>query len=99
MVCSPLFDKDLPLKAHSAYQRAKAGSEAAALDLLIDMAVAWLYEHRARFEPGLLYVAPHAQEAAGDNAIPQTLAGVCAAVWGGTAGSRILKICVGCLCL
>ena len=77
-----LLDKDLQLKAHVAYPRAKAGDEAAALDLLLDMAVAWLYEQRARFAPGLLYVAPHAQEATGDNAIPQALAAVCAAVWG-----------------
>ena len=46
-----LLDKDLQLKAHVAYPRAKAGDEAAALDLLLDMAVAWLYEQRARFAP------------------------------------------------
>lgn len=86
-----LFSKDQQLKAHSAYPRAKAGDEAAALDLLIDVAVAWLYEHRARFAPGLLYVAPHAQEATGDNAIPQALAAVCAAVWGGTAENGIVQ--------
>ena len=82
---------DLQLKAHVAYPRAKAGDEAAALDLLLDMAVAWLYEQRARFAPGLLYVAPHAQEATGDNAIPQALAAVCAAVWGGKAEIGIVQ--------
>lgn len=86
-----LFNKDQLLKAHSAYTHAKAGDRAAALDLLIDVAVAWLYEHRARFVPGLLYVAPHAQEASGDNAIPQTLAAMCAAVWGGAATDRIVQ--------
>ena len=86
-----LLDKDLQLKAHVAYPRAKAGHEAAALDLLLDMAVAWLYEQRARFAPGLLYVAPHAQEATGDNAIPQALAAVCAAVWGGKAEIGIVQ--------
>lgn len=86
-----LFKKDQQLKAHSAYPHAKAGDKAAALDLLIDLAVAWLYEHRARFEPGLLYVAPHAQEASGDNALPQALAAMCAAVWGGTAANRIVQ--------
>ena len=86
-----LFNKDQQLKAHVAYPRAKAGDEAAALDLLLDVAVAWLYEHRARFAPRLVYVAPHAQEATGDNAIPQALAAVCAAVWGGTADSRIVQ--------
>jgi hypothetical protein len=86
-----LLDKDLQLKAHVAYPRAKAGDEAGALDLLLDMAVAWLYEQRARFAPGLLYVAPHAQEATGDNAIPQALAAVCAAVWGGKAEIGIVQ--------
>ena len=86
-----LLDKDLQIKAHVAYPRAKAGDEAAALDLLLDMAVAWLYEQRARFAPGLLYVAPHAQEATGDNAIPQALAAVCAAVWGGKAEIGIVQ--------
>ena len=86
-----LLDKDLQLKAHVAYPRAKAGDEAAALDLLLDMAVAWLYEQRARFAPGLLYVAHHAQEATGDNAIPQALAAVCAAVWGGKAEIGIVQ--------
>ena len=86
-----LLDKDLQLKAHVAYPRAKAGDEAAALDLLLDMAVAWLYEQRARFAPGLLYVAPHAQEATGDNAMPQALAAVCAAVWGGKAEIGIVQ--------
>jgi orotate phosphoribosyltransferase len=86
-----LFNKDQLLKAHGAYTHAKAGDEAAALDLLMDVAVAWLYEHRARFVPGLLYVAPHAQEASGDNAIPQALAAMCAAVWGGTAANSIVQ--------
>lgn len=54
-----LFAKDQPLKAHTAYVRAKAGDEAAALDLLLDLAVAWLYQQRARFAPRLWYVAPH----------------------------------------
>ncbi len=85
------FEKDQQLKAHAAYQRAKAGDEAAALELLLDEAVAWLYEHRERFEPGLLYVAPHAQEATGDNAIPQALAAVCAAVWGGVVETEIVQ--------
>lgn len=86
-----LFAKDQPLKAHTAYVRAKAGDEAAALDLLLDLAVAWLYQQRARFAPRLWYVAPHAQEATGDNAIPQTLAAMCAAVWGGTVENAIVQ--------
>ena len=86
-----LFGKDQQLKSHHAYQRAKAGDEVAALDLLLDVAVSWLYQHRARFPPGCLYVAPHAQEATGDNAIPQSLAAVCAAVWGGVTETGIVQ--------
>lgn len=86
-----LFGKDQQLKSHSSYQRAKAGDAAAALDLLLDVAVSWLYQNRARFPAGCLYVAPHAQEATGDNAIPQALAAVCAAVWGGVAETGIVQ--------
>lgn len=37
------------------------------------------------------FCSPHAQEAAGDNAIPQTLAGVCAAVLGEQVESEIVQ--------
>ncbi|MBS0172930.1 MAG: hypothetical protein JSR64_02705, partial [Nitrospira sp.] len=58
----PLFlvRADAPLKAHAAYRQAKAGDKNAALELVLDLAVTWLYEHRERFAPGLLFVAPHA---------------------------------------
>jgi len=86
-----LFTQDVRIKAHSAYKLAKAGDQDAALDLVIDNAVAWLYEQREKFAPGLLFVAPHAQEATGDNAIPQTLASVCAAIFKGTADTEIVQ--------
>jgi hypothetical protein len=73
-----LFANDALLKAHADYRQAKAGDKVAALNLVVDLAVSWLYEHSPRFMPGMLFVAPHAQEALGDNAIPQTLATVCA---------------------
>jgi hypothetical protein len=79
------------LKAHPVYKRAKAGEQNAALELVLDVAVAWLYEHRGRFGPGLLFVAPHAQETTGDNAIPQTLASVCAAIFKGQVDTEIVQ--------
>ncbi|PVE43155.1 hypothetical protein H663_009045 [Limnohabitans planktonicus II-D5] len=54
-----LFTQDAALKQHSAYRMAKAGDQNAALDLVIDLAVSWLYGERTRFEPGLFFVAPH----------------------------------------
>lgn len=86
-----LFRQDKLLKAHAAYKQAKAGDQNASLELVLDVAVAWLYEHRDRFGPGLLFVAPHAQEAAGDNAIPQTLAAVCAAIYQGQVDTEIVQ--------
>jgi len=86
-----LFTQDERLKVHPAYKQAKGGTEKAALDLVLDIAVAWLYEHRERFAPDLLFVAPHAQEATGDNAIPQTLAAVCAAIYRGRVDTEIVQ--------
>jgi hypothetical protein len=86
-----LFRADGPLKAHAAYTQAKAGDKNAALELVLDLAVAWLYEHRERFPSGLLFVAPHAQEATGDNAIPQTVAAVCAQIFQGVVDTEIVQ--------
>jgi hypothetical protein len=70
---------------------AKAGDKDAALDLVVDLAAAWISGLRDRFKPGLFYVAPHAQEATGDNAIPQTLAAVCAAFHDGYVDTEIVQ--------
>lgn len=86
-----LFRRDGPLKAHPAYRQAKAGDKNAALELVLDLAVTWLYEHRERFGPDLLFVAPHAQEATGDNAIPQTVATVCAEIFQGMVDTEIVQ--------
>ena len=86
-----LFRNDQALKAHAAYAAAKAGNADAALTLVLDLAVSWLYAQRSSFATGCIFVAPHAQEAAGDNAIPQTLAGVCAAIYGGVADTDIVQ--------
>lgn len=86
-----LFTKDAQLKAHPAYRLAKSGDKDAALELVLDVAVARLYEYGPRFAPGLVFVAPHAQEATGDNAIPQTLAAVCATMFAGQAETEIVQ--------
>lgn len=86
-----LFGKDADLKASASYAQAKAGDEQAALTLLMDLALPWLYEHRDRFDSGLIFVAPHASEASGDNAIPQVLASVCALMFQGGVDNEIVQ--------
>ena len=86
-----LFERDADLKASSSYRAAKAGDEKAAVALLIELAIPWLYEHRGRFEPGLIFVAPHAREATGDNAIPQALAAVCSILYKGMVDNEIVQ--------
>lgn len=85
------FTQDASLKASAFYTPAKAGDERAALDLVMQMAVVWLMGQADRFEPGLCYVAPHAQEATGDNAIPQTLASVCAILYEGVVDQEVVQ--------
>jgi hypothetical protein len=75
-----LFSDDAGLKQHPMYREAKAGDPVAALHLVTDLAVAWLFDNEHLFALGAIYVAPPAKEASGDNAIAQTLAAVCAHV-------------------
>jgi hypothetical protein len=86
-----LFTQDAALKQHTAYQLAKAGDHNAALELVLDLAVPWLYDERMRFEKDMLFVAPHAHEATGDNAIPQSLAAICAAIYQGKPDTEIVQ--------
>ena len=87
-----LFRADADLKAHPRYRLAKEGDQTAALDLVIDLAVPWLFANEHRFSNvPCIFVAPHAKEASGDNAIPQTLAAVCAAVLKGGVDSNIVQ--------
>ena len=80
-----LFHSDAGIRAHPGYGLAKAGDPKAALDLVIDLAVGWLYANEGRFSLPCIFVAPHAKEVSGDNAIPQTLATVCATIFKATA--------------
>ena len=68
-----LFRTDQALKRHPDYVAAKGGDPAAAVRLVHALA-APLAEQISRFEPEVIFVAPHAVEASGENAIPQMLA-------------------------
>lgn len=70
-----LYRSDAELKAHPGYKAAKAGSIDAAIQLIVDLApplVARLAEEG--FPSSCIFVAPHAKEAEGENAIRQVLA-------------------------
>ena len=69
-----LFDNDAALKAHPRYQDAKAGGEDAAVELVSDVALDFLVSIKEKLPSDAVYIAPHAREATGDNAIPQVLA-------------------------
>lgn len=86
-----LFRKDIDLKQHSAYKAAKAGDITAAIQLISDLALSYIYENRHRFSDNHIFVAPHAREASGDNALPQVLAEVCALVAGAKADTDIVQ--------
>ncbi len=86
-----LFRNDKPLKAHSACRAAKAGDAQSAVDLVKDLAGPLTTQAAAIFGANAIYVAPHAQEATGDNAIPQVLAEAIAGLAGGRADRDIVQ--------
>ena len=86
-----LFRKDTDLKKHTAYSAAKAGDIGAAIELVSDLALAFIFEQSHKFTPNHIFVAPHAREASGDNAIPQVLAEVCALSVGASADTGIVQ--------
>ena len=90
-----LFRDDAPLKAHAAYPAAKSGDPAAAVRLVMDLAEPLADQVRAATQPNVIFVAPHAREAPGDNAIPQVLARALARAVGArpTATSSSGRVC------
>jgi hypothetical protein len=86
-----LFRDDAPLKAHPTYRAAKAGDAEAAAILVAALARPLVEPARAAFGPAVTYVAPHAREASGDNAIPQVLAGTLALAVGGELDDGIVQ--------
>lgn len=89
--CIHQFESDSGLKSHTAYPQAKAGDQDAALALIADLGLEWLLGQKELFSPGWIYVAPHACEASGDNAIPQTLAAAAALLFQGTVDVEIVQ--------
>ena len=86
-----LFRNDAPLKAHAAYRAAKAGDPAAAVQLVMDLAEPLAAMVKAAIPGGVIFVAPHAKEASGDNAIPQALARALAQAAGAEADRDIVQ--------
>lgn len=87
-----LFDNDSALKAHPQYYEAKAGGKEAAVELIADFALDFLVEIKTKLPENVIYVAPHAREASGDNAIPQVLAAACAMVMQSQVETDIVQI-------
>jgi adenine/guanine phosphoribosyltransferase-like PRPP-binding protein len=86
-----LFRDDAPLKAHPAYRAAKAGDADPAAHLVMDLARPLADQARTIFGPDVIYVAPHAVEASGENAIPQTLARATANAADGVTDTDIVQ--------
>jgi hypothetical protein len=85
-----LFGNDQLLKQHAAYKAAKGGDPAAAAQLIGDLA-APLFEQAKRFGAEVIFIAPHAVEASGENAIPQMLAGYLAQKTGARDDTDIVQ--------
>jgi len=90
-----LFRNDKPLKEHPSYVEAKKGSTDAAIQLVHDLAIPLLDAIHKRMEQGqisadVVFVAPHAREVSGDNAIPQVLSALLS-VAGGSLDQDIVQ--------
>lgn len=86
------FENDSGIKVHPLYHQAKSGCIQSAISLVDDLAVDFITEHRDRLSSGAIYVAPHAREATGDNAIPQVLATACAMIARGAVETEIVQV-------
>lgn len=87
-----LFTDDTTLKAHPDYRAAKAGDQVAAVNLVWDLAADYLIKVVEKLPRDVIYVAPFAREATGDNAIPQVLAAACASIAGGKIDNEIVQV-------
>jgi hypothetical protein len=86
-----VLDNEVQLKQHPGYVQAKSGDVPAAVALITDLALPFLCRQLLGFAPGCVFVAPHAREASGDNAIPQVLAETAALVFDGMADTEIVQ--------
>lgn len=85
------FRNDQPLKHDPDYKAAKAGNAGAAVRLVKRLAGPLLEQARAKFGSDVIYVAPHAEEATGKNAIPHTLAEALAVNASGSVDEDIVQ--------
>jgi hypothetical protein len=80
------------LQAHPAYEAAKAGDPEAAVRLVQDIVNPGTVQEAARrFGPAVTYVPVHAEEAAGRNRIPYTLANYYATLTGADVAPDIVQ--------
>ena len=86
-----LYRDDTALKAHAAYREAKAGDAMAAFCLVQDLARPLCERAARQFPRDACYVAPHAVEATGENAIPTILATTIADEAGADVDSAIVQ--------
>jgi len=86
------FSEDITLKGHTEYNLAKAGDIPAAIKVVEDLALPFLLRIKDILPSNACYVAPHAKEATGDNAIPQVLAQAAAIISGGEVDTDIVQI-------
>ena len=73
------------------YHKAKAGVKEAAVGLISDLAIDFIVRIKDKFPRNAIFVAPHAREATGDNAIPQVFAAMCAMVAQGEVDTDIVQ--------
>ena len=85
-----LWRNDRPLKRHADYAAAKAGDASAAVRLVADVASPLLSTAKA-WGKDVIYVAPHAKEATGVNAIPRVLAAYLAQHTGGQDDANVVQ--------
>ncbi|MEM5366596.1 phosphoribosyltransferase [Paraburkholderia azotifigens] len=86
-----VFATDHNLKVHPKYREAKAGDHEAAIQLVWDLARPLGEQAQREIEPTVIFVAPHAREASGDNAIPQALAAYMAVMTGASLDTGIVQ--------
>ena len=86
-----LFRVDAALKAHASYSAAKGSDPAAAVRLVMDLAEPLAHHVKVAMPSDVIFVAPHAREAPGDNAIPQVLARALARAIGAGADRDIVQ--------
>lgn len=87
-----LFEQDTDIKAHPDYVKAKAGCQDSAINLVSELAKQFLVNLVNEIPENMIFVAPFAKEATGDNAIPQVLAMMCAMIFNGAVDDDIVQI-------